>query len=242
VAREQLIELIVAEGFVTKGVARAAAAEADREERPLVAVLADRGIAEEALADALARTVGTVVIDFEGGTLDSDAVHLLPHHLALRHLAVIVARDPESESLRVAFADPLDDEAIRVVREHTGLALTPLVATVSGVRAALEREYSPPSTRVHRTTGRSAELAPESTRRVEARDPAAPPETTPGVRLDRFGEPAEEPPHSTSPVHRIEQEASMEQRHEALLLALVEAGVITRADYTAVLRRLLRRS
>lgn len=43
----------------------------------------------------------------------------------------------------------------------------------------------------------------------------------------------------TSPLHHLEGEATMAQRHEALLLALVERGLITHADYAASLKRLL---
>jgi hypothetical protein len=39
-------------------------------------------------------------------------------------------------------------------------------------------------------------------------------------------------------MHRLEHEAPMEQRHEALLLTLIDAGVLTRSDYIAALRRL----
>ncbi len=82
------------------------------------------------------------------------------------------------------------------------------------------------------------DLAAESTRRVDVRIPG-PHETSPGARPDAL---VADEPSGTSPVHRIELEATIEQRHEALVLALVEAGVITRSDYTSVLRRLLRRS
>ena len=40
-------------------------------------------------------------------------------------------------------------------------------------------------------------------------------------------------------MHRLEAEATIEQRHEALLLALVEKGLITHAEYSESLRRLL---
>ena len=52
--------------------------------------------------------------------------------------------------------------------------------------------------------------------------------------------PSEEIPR-TMPVHRLEQEATIEQRHEALLLTLIEKGVITRAEYGDALKRLLGR-
>ena len=44
---------------------------------------------------------------------------------------------------------------------------------------------------------------------------------------------------STSTIRRVEDEATPEQRHEALLLALVSAGVLSRSDYQDTLKRLL---
>lgn len=236
-AREELLDLIAANDLAPAATVRAARTAADREDRSFVEVLVEQGVAEETLADVVARAIGSVVVDVEGGTLDGDAVLLLPERIARRYLVIVVAPDPASDSLRVAFADPLDDDAVRVVREHTGLGVTQLVATVSGVRAAIDREYRPPNTRVSPRAPRS-DLASESTRRVEVRVPA-PHETSPGARPDTLL--PDEPAGGTSPVHRIEQEATIEQRHEALVLALVEAGVITRSDYTSVLRRMLRR-
>jgi hypothetical protein len=45
----------------------------------------------------------------------------------------------------------------------------------------------------------------------------------------------------TTPMARLEEEATAEQLIEALVLTLIEAGVITRADYIRALARLLGR-
>lgn len=45
----------------------------------------------------------------------------------------------------------------------------------------------------------------------------------------------------TAPVIRMEAQATVEQRVEALLLALIERGALTRAEYLDALRRLLSR-
>ncbi|MFW5920824.1 MAG: hypothetical protein ACOCUS_03200, partial [Polyangiales bacterium] len=71
---------------------------------------------------------------------------------------------------------------------------------------------------------RPSEVPSETTQRVEAG----------GARDEPAGP-------TTSPLHRIEHEATMEQRFEALVLALIDAGVITRADYVEALRRLMGR-
>lgn len=218
-------------------VVQAARERAAHDGRTTVAVLVDDGtLAEDALADALARAVDTVVIDVEAGALDGESVALLPESLARRHLALPVQTDPSGGALRVAFANPLDDEAIEVVGEATGLEVQPLVATVSGVRAAIDREYRAFDTRVIRSTGRSG--AQDGDRDDARRRPSeVPSETTQRVEAGPArGEPAGP---TTSPMHRIEHEATMEQRFEALVLALIDAGAIARADYVEALRRLM---
>lgn len=222
----ELIDLLVGEGVADRGAVDEAHALAEEEGRALAGVLVERGtIAEDVFADLVARALGSVVIDVELGALDTESVRLVPEEIARRYLLIPVARGPGGSSLRVAFANPLDEDAIAAVREHTSLEVDPLVATVSGVQAAIEREYQGRDTRVIRTPkSRQAEMHPEDTRRVEA-------------GASRAAEPSR--PSSTSPLHRLEEDATIEQRHEALLLALVEAGALTRSDYLAALKRLM---
>ncbi len=228
-----LVDLLESEGLAERLALSRARAKAERTRAPLVAVLVDaQAVAEDGLADALARAVGSVVIDVDHGELDEESVGLVPEAIARRHLLVAVALDPDGQSLRVAFANPLDQAAVDAVRDVTGLELQPLVATVSAVRAAIERAYH--TTRSIEAPGHrgadDADMVPEITRRVEV---------PPGDATIRPRPP--EPSIGTAPLYRMEHEATIEQRHEALLLALVEAGVITRADYLAALQRLLGR-
>ncbi len=220
-----LAGVIVAEGLVAPTAFESARLESVAGARPLVEVLVDRGlVGEDVLADALARAVGKTVVDLASGPLDAEVMHLVPEELARRYLAVPVAPDPLTASLRVAFVNPLDKVAIAAVQEVTGLDVDVLVTTVSAVRAMLDRQYG----RVERTSrfvvsldkdDLPPDLPPESTRRTD------------GVSGERR--------FTTAPAHRISEDATPEQRHEALLLALIEAGALTRADYVAALRRLL---
>src|SRR5687768_14005678 len=112
-----LVRLLADEGLADAAAVRFAADVAERDGKPLCGVLVDGGlVAEDALADALARAVGTVVIDVEKGELDADSVQLVSAANARRFLAIVVSMDPSGESARVAFANPLDDEAVRSVR------------------------------------------------------------------------------------------------------------------------------
>ena len=226
-----LFSLLLDEGVAPREALSAARATAEEEGRAIASVLVEGGaVPEDVFADVVARALGSVVIDVELGALDPDSVQLVTEELARRYLLIPVARGPGGSSLRVAFANPLDEDAIAAVREHTALEVDPLVATVSGVQAAIDREFSGRDTRVIRAP-KGRELVPEDTRRMEL----------PAVARDVVAETAAHRPSQTSPLHRLEQDATAEQRHEALLLALIEAGAITRSDYLAALKRLMGR-
>lgn len=203
-------------------------------------------VSEDVLADLLAREAGSVVIDLDRGELETEAVVLLPGTVARRHLAVPVALDKGGQAVQVAFANPLDEAALTAVAKHTGRAVRALVGTFSAVRRALEREYHEPPPKTLVVDGRRrSELPPvsrasespdhgASESAVESSSPAIPAEST-----RRF---AEASLSGTSPLHRLVEEATPEQRIEALVLSLVDRGVLTHGDYEDALRRLLRRS
>jgi hypothetical protein len=195
----------------------------------------DRGlVGEEALADLLAREAGSVVIDLDRGTVEREAIWLVPESLARKHLAVAVAVEAHGKGLSIAFADPLDRLGASAIADATGRAVRAMVATLSSVRRTLDREYGKPGGDV---TGPPTQVLPGTRRRSD------PPEPIP----EQPSEPLA-PEHtqrlraSTQPHHRLEEEATLEQRHEALLLALIDRGVLTRADYVAALQRLLGRA
>ena len=222
-----VLELLAREGMI----AASSLASLREAAGPPIAAPIDAGlVADDVIADVVAREAGTVVIDLERGTLEHGAVHLISEQIARKHLAIVMAVEPGGRSVRVAFANPLDADAVSEVARTTGRSVRALVGTVSDIRHAIDREYageastqSIPLPIRDRDLGR--DMLPESTRRVAGQDGRAPEPEAPG----------------TLPVHRLEQEATIEQRHEALLLALIEKGVITRAEYGDALKRLLGR-
>lgn len=194
-------------------------------------------LGEEALADLLAREAGSVVIDLDRGTVEREAIWLVPESLARAHLAVAVAVDA-NRTLSIAFADPLDRGGASAIAEATGRGVRALVGTLSSVRRALDREYgkagevSGPPTQVLTGSRRRSEppRTEEIDRELPSHDPTPiAPENTQQLRA------------ATQPHHHLEQEASAAQRHEALLLALIDRGLLTRADYAAALQRVLGR-
>lgn len=175
-------------------------------------------VSEEALADAIARELETQVCDLE--SIDAEAVALLPEDVARACIALPVG--VVGAVLQVAFANPLDPRAVQAVVNATERPVRPLAAHLTPLRRAIDREYGgaliPES-----SLRKRAELTAESTQRL-------------GASVQ-----SELPSSHTAPVFRMESSATMEQRFEALLLALVERGSVTREEYTDALRRILSR-
>ena len=187
-------------------------------------------VGDDVLADLIARELGTVVIDLDEGMLDQAAIQLVPEAVARGAHAVAVLAEPNRNAIQVAFANPLDPRWLAQITEATGLRVQPLVAPLSAVRRALDREYggAPVSEEVLARRQRE-QLRAESTQRL-------------GSGSRRLGEKSEEMKAPvTAPLIRMEAQATAEQRIEALLLALIERGVLTRADYLDALKRLLDR-
>lgn len=214
----ELEDLLVQEGVAASPAQiRRVLALAEADGRHPVAALVEEGvIGEDVLADLLARASGSVVVDLEQGTIDSEAPHVVSGTLARELLLLPVASN--GGKVRCAFVNPLDADAVRAVANASGLPVQPLVGTLTGLREAIERVYAGRTTRVVRE--QLSEMPPEITRKVDALS---------GRDLAR----------DTATTHRLESEATIEQRHEALLLALIERGVLTRSDYNDALKRLL---
>lgn len=211
----KLEDLLVQEGVAApkEQIRRVLDRARDDGRHAIEALVEDGIVAEDVLADLLARAAGTVVVDLDRGTLDEEAPHAISGAMARERLLLPVAM-PSGGKLRVVLANPLDREAIAAVEETTGCPVHVLVGPLGGLRSAIEAAYAGRTTRVVRAP--RSEMPHEITRKMAGPLPAK----------------------DTSPLHRLEREATIEQRHEALLLALIEKGVLTRADYAAALERL----
>jgi hypothetical protein len=214
---------------------------ADDESVATVSAAIERNlVGEEALADLLAREAGSVVIDLDRGTVEREAIWLVPESLARVHLAVPVAIDA-NRTVSIAFADPLDRAGPSAIAEATGRAVRALVGTLSSVRRALDREYGKPG----EVSGTPTQVLPNARRRSEpprTEEMEREPPTSSVEQLPIAPESTQQLRAATQPTHLLEQEASAAQRHEALLLALIDRGALTRADYVAALQRLLGRT
>ena len=94
---------------------------------PLVRLLvSERRVAEKDLVAAVADQVGVPFVDFTVASVHPETERLLPADLARAHLAVVVGID--GTTLRVAMADPRDQDAVKALAEATGFDIEPAIA------------------------------------------------------------------------------------------------------------------
>lgn len=132
-------ELLLETGIVTaeqlaKGLERQRKT-GERLGRALIAL----GVREEQIAETLARQLSIPFINLHQQGVDPAAAALLPEALARKYSVVPVKRN--GSRLMLAMADPLDIVALDDVSIATGCGVSPLITTMSEIKAAIERVY-----------------------------------------------------------------------------------------------------
>ncbi|HLW48944.1 MAG TPA: GspE/PulE family protein [bacterium] len=135
------------------------------------------GVREEKIAEALARQLNLPLVKLHQQEIDPAAASLLSETLARKYTVVPVERT--DSRLTLAMADPIDVVALDDVSIATGLGVTPVIATVSDVKAAIERVYG---IREH-ARGIIEEIAPAAVPPEEAAAEAAERSDAPVIRL-----------------------------------------------------------
>lgn len=240
--RKTLAEIVVEEGLVEE--ARVAWAEkyARRSGEPLIVALVEiERTPELALAGALGRHLRLDILDLSRLTVEPEAIREVAHDMARRRRLLPLSLRAEGDgprTLKVAMADPTDRDGIAEVEISTGCRVEPVLATLSGIEAAIAREYRGVVTAVMK--------------RDEPFGGAEGAGTTAGRRQPFGGDLAVATPAlpelggslgsslGTEPYHVLIDEAPLEVRHRALLELLFARGVITPDDYNQEVRRLLR--
>jgi hypothetical protein len=242
VSSPDLRPLLVREGLIRDGdVPRSGMLDA-------AAVVDQKLVGEDVLADLLAREAGSVVIDLDRGTLESEAVALLGQSLARRSLAIPVALEPGGQAIQVAFANPLDTGTLAAVAASTGCEVRALVGTVTAIRRTIDREYGAEVPNTVVLGKRRSSLPPARDAAASAPAPAAssdaPAEPSDAQMLQPIAPEPTKPLAAegpiTMPVHQLEAEASADQKIDALVAALIERGAISRGDYVEALKRLVK--
>lgn len=165
-ARKRIGELLLERGAITAAQLEAALHAQQRTHQRLGAALVSLGaITEKTLAHALSEALGVPVMDLTARAPDWSAIHLLRPRFCEQHELFPVALETVGgrRLLVVAMADPLDSAAIQEMEFTTGLKVSPRVAPLSTVRAAIQRYY-------HRAPAPTPAPAPEPVPEVNEDD------------------------------------------------------------------------
>jgi len=90
---------------------------------------------EEAIAKAQAKRIGIPFIDLTAQKIPEKVVLRLPRQIALRYKAVCF--DETTTSIKVAMADPRNEQARKAIRHYVGKTVRRYQATTNGLKSAL---------------------------------------------------------------------------------------------------------
>ncbi|HEY7957547.1 MAG TPA: hypothetical protein VII38_19705 [Polyangia bacterium] len=214
--RRSLEDLLLEEGLLDEPSLRQARRQARRAGVSLArALVEERLLTDEALAEMLVRRLHLPRVDLEHEPVDDDAIREVPYDLASarRLLPLTVERAPTRRVIRVAMADPLDLDAVDEIELSTGCDLMPLVARVSELEDAVHRHYRGVITKM-----------------IPRRPPF-------GAGAET-GTPAARAEPTTQPHHSVTDEADAGVKLQALIELLVDRGLIDRGAFEEIVRRL----
>jgi len=139
-ARVKLGELLLATGLISEGALAEALGLQDRTGDRLGVVLLHMGVLDEAdLARMLARQLVLPEFDVSRFEPDITALRVVPDPVARRRrFAPLAIRD---HVLYLAMSDPLDNDALAELREHTDLPVRIVVAPRTSIEELLQRTY-----------------------------------------------------------------------------------------------------
>jgi hypothetical protein len=226
-------DVLVEERLLAREQLNQAKRAADRLGVRLVTILLDQGlVSEEALVDALRRSLRMDLFDPTGTLVELDAVRQVPFEEADRYrlLPLQLLQHGTQRVMRVAMADPLDVQAIEDIEFSTGSIVEPLIARPSELAEAIRHYYRGVVTKVisryrGQTSGASNTPSPTGT-------PAPAPRKVFGGNLD-------EAKLRTRPIFRVQKLASPVQRVDALVALLVRKGLISQEEYEEQLSALV---
>jgi hypothetical protein len=132
--RLRLGDLLISKGFITQEQLAQALVEGKETGEVLGRVLVrHRAIFESELARVLAEQWSIPYVNVGSVGVDRKALTLLPRDIGMRYAALPVRFF--GEELRVAFADPTDEEALAAVRHYIDAPIQPAIAELSEIDA-----------------------------------------------------------------------------------------------------------
>lgn len=136
--QEKLIVLLQEEGLVTEDEITQAKDESAKTNKPLFAVLSDRGsVDQELLTHAIAQVSGVPYVNLLNTVIDQDVLSLLPEDVAERFMAVPLAE--VQNRLAVAMIDANNVQAVDYLANRIQRPLKVFMASEAGVRHVLSQ-------------------------------------------------------------------------------------------------------
>lgn len=136
--QEKLLTLLTDEGLVAHDVLQAAQDESAKTNKPLFAILSEKGaIDDELLTHAIAQVSGVPYVNLTNSVIDQDVLNLLPEDIAERFMAVPLAE--VQNRLAVAMIDANNVQAVDYLANRIQRPLKVFMASEAGVRHVLDQ-------------------------------------------------------------------------------------------------------
>ncbi len=140
---DTLCRKLVKTGLVDESDCEAAAVESRNTGRTIPQILIDRKVVKKPeLGDALAKEMGVSWIDLAKESLDTEAVELIPEHLARQNLMLPVSVK-EDGSVQMAMVDPENIPGLESFQMLLNKELHPLLAFEQDLLSAIDKHYGP---------------------------------------------------------------------------------------------------
>jgi type II secretory ATPase GspE/PulE/Tfp pilus assembly ATPase PilB-like protein len=140
----RLEELLVQQGLLSIDQLRIAITEQKRQNIPVGRLLVQLGfVTEDAMRDAMARTIGQDSIDLAQVVVDADALALVPEAFARRNRVLPIAYDPQARLLTLATTDVFNVVVLDQLRASLGgrVDIRTRLATEAQIEASIDRFY-----------------------------------------------------------------------------------------------------
>jgi type IV pilus assembly protein PilB len=153
--QDKLLSLLTEEGLVTEDAITTAKESANKDNKPLLAVLADQHIVDdELLTHAIAQVSGVPYVNLSNSLIDQNVLALLPEDIAERFMAVPLAE--VQNRLAVAMIDANNVQAVDYLANRIQRPLKVFMASEAGVRHVLDQYRTDLS-----SVGKAAEASQE---------------------------------------------------------------------------------
>ena len=134
----KLVSLLISEGLVSESVLQDVKQAASTANKPLIALLTERGIVDdELLTHATAQVSGVPYVNLSNSVIDQNILSLLPEDIAERFMAVPLAE--VQNRLAVAMIDANNVQAVDYLANRIQRPLKVFMASEVGVRHVLDQ-------------------------------------------------------------------------------------------------------